>query len=262
MDQYAWRVVGASVCGLSHEKAGLPCQDAHAWRILSDGTLIIAVADGAGSADFANIGATVATQAAIESLFTQLSGDILTSFAGMDDNQCKIILCDAVKASRIAVESAAITHNTLPRELASTLIIVLARQGVLAAAHIGDGAVLASNTSGEISAVTIPRHGEFLNETTFLVSPNALDEAQLTFRRGDFSHIAVMTDGLQMVALQMPSGMPHSPFFAPLFRFFDGQPDEQRANEAISSFLRSPRLRERADDDLTLVLAGPCFDCQ
>lgn len=47
--------MGAKVCGPSHEDLGLPCQDAFAFSV--DGSrLVVAVADGAGSARFSDFG--------------------------------------------------------------------------------------------------------------------------------------------------------------------------------------------------------------
>ena len=61
-----WIVLGASVTGSSHLKASLPCQDAHAYCLVGDSTLIIAVADGLGSAAHAEIAAQIAVSAALE----------------------------------------------------------------------------------------------------------------------------------------------------------------------------------------------------
>ena len=69
----SWRVAAASVVGTSHVKSGQPCQDAHEWRVLPSGFLIAAVADGAGSAALAEIGATLAARAAVQALAEALS---------------------------------------------------------------------------------------------------------------------------------------------------------------------------------------------
>jgi len=60
---------------------------------------------------------------------------------------------------------------------------------------------------------------------------------------------------LQMLALKIPEGTPHGPFFAPLFRFSGTVKEDSDAKEQLESFLRSPRVSERTDDDLTLLLA-------
>jgi hypothetical protein len=58
-----------------------------------------------------------------------------------------------------------------------------------------------------------------------------------------------------MLALKIPEGTPHGPFFAPLFRFSGEWKEEEDAKQQLESFLRSPRVSERTDDDLTLLLA-------
>ena len=45
-----WQIVAASVAGTSHRKIGRGCDDAHAYLQLDNGTLLLAVTDGAGSA--------------------------------------------------------------------------------------------------------------------------------------------------------------------------------------------------------------------
>jgi hypothetical protein len=58
-----------------------------------------------------------------------------------------------------------------------------------------------------------------------------------------------------MTALRMPGADPHPGFFAPLFQFLSREGDGTLAQEALASFLASPRVRGRTDDDLTLLLA-------
>src|SRR5271165_1338416 len=63
---HAWRVAGATVPGVSHRQQGIPCQDSCHWQELPNGMLLIAVADGCGSARHAALGSEWATQAALE----------------------------------------------------------------------------------------------------------------------------------------------------------------------------------------------------
>jgi serine/threonine protein phosphatase PrpC len=72
--QSPWHVVGAAVRGVSHERTDLPCQDAVDWRVLDDGTLLIAVADGAGSARFSDAGARLAVDAVLRRLIELMEG--------------------------------------------------------------------------------------------------------------------------------------------------------------------------------------------
>ena len=62
------RGASASVTGRQHKVAGLPCQDAAHIRRLGRSGIIAAVADGAGSAKHAEIGAGVAVSAVADIL--------------------------------------------------------------------------------------------------------------------------------------------------------------------------------------------------
>jgi len=61
--------------------------------------------------------------------------------------------------------------------------------------------------------------GEYINETIFLISPNAIETAQFQVLREKLRHLAVFSDGLQMLALKIPEGTPHGPFLRLCFGF-------------------------------------------
>ncbi|MBI3422453.1 MAG: protein phosphatase 2C domain-containing protein [Acidobacteria bacterium] len=244
-----WRVIGASVQGVSHIKSGQPCQDAHAWAVLPNGTLIAAVADGAGSAALAEVGAQLAAQTTVNFLRQQL---IETELPG-DDAAWQTLLFEALKAARHRLEDEAQTRGCALRDLATTLIAVVATAGLAAAAHVGDGAAVL-HTADELLLLAAPQMSEYVNETTFLVSADYLQAAQFSCWHGCAQQLALFTDGLQRLALQMPLQRPHAPFFAPLFQFAANAGAEAEAQ--LAAFLQSPRIAERADDDLTLVLAA------
>ena len=252
-----WSVVAASVRGTSHEKVGQLCQDAHQWEKLPEDVLVAAVADGAGSATLGKVGAIVASQTAVETIRFSIGArrDASVQPLPEDDQELQLLLTNALEAAKAAVEAEAIASSMTARDLATTLILVIATPEVIAAAQVGDGVAVASDRSGQVVALTSPQRGEYINETTFLVSPNALDTAQINIWRGPTANIAVLSDGLQMLALEMTNGKPHAPFFSPLFQFMAGVTDEAEAKEQLVAFLRSPRILERTDDDLTLLLA-------
>jgi len=250
-DPGSWRVLGASVQGSSHEKARKPCQDAHVWRVTPAGILVAAVADGSGSAPLGEAGAQAATRAAADALCERLAGP-----PPADDTAWHALLAHALGAARAAVEAAAAAHGAPPRDLATTLIALVGTPDLVAAAQVGDGAAVAADAAGNVFPITTPESGEYLNETTFLVSDGALDAPQIRVWRGAVARFAVLSDGIEMLALRMPGGTPHAPFFVPLFRFVAGASDAAQAQEELAAFLRSPRVRERTDDDLTLVLAA------
>jgi hypothetical protein len=242
--------VAASVQGASHEKSGLPCQDAHDFAVLPGGVLVAAVADGAGSAAFAEVGASAAARAAVETLRRSK----LPSPG--EEAGWHALLREALHLAQTAVEAEAARLDAPLRELATTLIALVATPERVAVLQVGDGATVLGAAAGAVFALTAPEPGEYINETTFLVAPDAVETARFSLWRGQAAHLAVFTDGLQHLALKLPEGTAHAPFFTPLFRFASEAIGEAEAQAQLTAFLRSPRLTGRADDDLTLLLAS------
>ncbi|MEO0250163.1 MAG: PP2C family serine/threonine-protein phosphatase [candidate division WOR-3 bacterium] len=247
----AWQVLAASACGLSHERKGQPCQDAYYWQTLPRGVLLAAVADGAGSATLAERGASLAARAAVESLRTCSSKLKVSS----SDEQWSQSLIEALQAARQALAREATAREIDLQALATTLILLTAMPNLVAVAQVGDGAVVGGDLEGNPFALTIPPNREYINETVFLTSPEALESVQVKVWRGPIRHLALFSDGLQWLALKMPEGTPHAPFFIPSFRFLSSLQDLEQAQQQLERFLHSPRLKERTEDDLTLLLA-------
>jgi hypothetical protein len=245
-----WRVAAASVQGAAHVRAGTPCQDAHRWCPLPGGRLVAAVADGAGSAPLAETGARLAADTVVDRVRDALAAD--------GDVDAAAALEGAFRAALEAVRAEAAARGVDPSDLATTLAAAVATPGRVVAAQVGDGAVVVRGRDGSLHAPTAdaaPR-GEYLNETVFLTSPGALEGLRAAAWEAAPSHLALLTDGLQLLALRMPGGTPHAPFFEPLFRFAAEEPDPERASERLRAYLAGPRVAQRADDDLTLLLAA------
>lgn len=245
-----WRFVAASVRGRSHERTASGCQDAYAWERLSQHRLVAAVADGAGSAKFGEVGATIASRIAVKAVSRQMG--VLQPGNALD---LQGILARSVRVARLAVRSEATRRDVEARELATTLILVVAEPEYVFVAQVGDGAVVVGDEQGDLFSVTSPQTGEYLNETVFLTASDAMRQMQHTCWHGTPSCLAAFSDGLQMLALKMPQAIPHAPFFAPLFHFVSHMSAETPAQDVLLSFLSSSRIRERTDDDVTLFLA-------
>lgn len=250
-DSYHWQVIAASVTGTFHEKKGQVCQDSYRWAVPDEEILVAAIADGAGSALFGDVGAYVSAEAAVKTVCPQTT----LIKPSMDDDVIRILLKMAFDEALRALEMEAFAMEVTSRELATTLILIIATPDLLSVAQIGDGATVAANKEGIISTITMPQKGEYVNETTFLSSPEALDTMQISIIRERVAYIAAFSDGLQNLALKMNEGIPHEPFFLPLFRFISNMDDQKEAEKQLSGFLSSSRVKERTDDDLTLLLA-------
>jgi len=230
---------------------GLPCQDAYYWEVIQQCTLVAAVADGAGSAPLAEIGASIASRTAVETIHFQLDNPPLPD----EDVVYQSLLTDAFRKAQAAVEIEAKSRGVEARDLATTLILLLATPEVIATVQVGDGAVVAGDHTGNIASITCPQFGEYINETTFITSSDAIETAQVSIWRGSLTHVSALSDGLQMLALNMPEGTPHAPFFSSIFQFLSDTTDTMEAQAEVEAFLGSARVTERTDDDLTLLLA-------
>jgi len=247
-----WRIVAASVCGTSHSKNQQLCQDAHHWQLLANNVLVIAAADGAGSAKLGKVGSMIAVETAID----HLSRQEITSDSLANDDVLRYLLTDAMLVARKAIETEADVCNHQPHDLATTLILMIATPEIVAVGQVGDGLAVAKNGMGNLIALTTPSNGEYINQTTFLTSVDALEIAQFKICREEIVNVGVLTDGLQMLALNMIVGEPHKPFFFPLFDFVANAEDKILAKEHLMRFLSSDKITQRTDDDLTLILAA------
>jgi hypothetical protein len=247
----AWQVVGASVRGTSHHQYDLPCQDAHLYRPLPEGGLLVAVADGAGSAARSGEGAREAVEQVLVALETRLA-------CGPPEDEAlwmEVIRLAFQQAREALVELAAGDDDSLAA-FATTLTCAVVAGGWLVAGQVGDGAVVARGQEGNLLSVTTPVRGEYANETYFLTAPTALEQLEVKALRQDVTELALMTDGLLKLALVLPDYSPHPPFFDPLLRFAAQAGPEADAQEKLEAFLTSERVSARTDDDKTLVLVA------
>jgi serine/threonine protein phosphatase PrpC len=248
-----WQVIGAAVQGLSHQKQDLPCQDALKYDSLPGGILLVALADGAGSAIHAELGAQAAVQASLEWLLTRLENDLPAECCEWAE-----LIWETFQNARTAVEQLADEKEEPIRSFATTLTCLVATPQQLIVGQLGDGAVVAAGEDGSLHAVTTLQRGEYANETNFLTQDQALDLVAIQVLDEQVRSLAVMSDGLTRLALKRPDNEPHAPFFKPLFAFVESSAssnDDAQANDALREFLSSPRVCERTDDDKTLVLA-------
>lgn len=247
-----WRTIGESVVGSSHAKSVVSCQDAHCWQTTIGGLWIGAVADGAGSASHSGLGATLVTQLVVQDLAQSLECASLP----LDEAEWQMRFSNAFLEIRCRLNAFALAQDIPLAELASTLLVVVAGVGFAAAAQVGDGAIVLGGLEGEVFTLIPPQRSEYANVTTFLTSLDFLEQTRFALWNGPLAHVAILSDGLQFIALRMPEGEAHAPFFEPMFRYFGGSQDRPVSSANLTAFLDSARVREKSDDDLTLLLAS------
>ena len=242
-----WRVVAARETGTSHLRTGTPCQDAFAVGRAGEALLLFA-ADGAGSAARADLGSRLAVEAAQAAARAEVEAG-----APEDAEGWRPLMERIVRAARARLEA---PEQGEMRELATTLLGVIWTPGHVAALQVGDGWIVSEAAEG-MRALIPPVKGEYFNETVFLTSSGFAERARYeVIPASDVSGIAVLTDGLEMVSMDLADGAPHEPFFRPLFELArDPDEDTEAQEREIHEFLRSDRINARTDDDKTLVLA-------
>ena len=249
-----WRRLAASVVGTSHATAGLPCADACATRVLRRprrGPLLVAVAaDGAGTSERAPEGARLACEAVVRQAETWASrAPDLATFARED---CLPWLGKARK--RIA--RAARAEHRLVRDFSCTLLVALVGEARAVFFQIGDGVIVYRSDDGAYVPALWPQSGEYANCTWFVTDDDVPDRFQFAAAPG-VHELALLTDGLQGLALRFDTREAHSPFFEPMFARLreesEGAPEGLL--EELRAFLGSAPVNQRTDDDKTLVLA-------
>lgn len=249
----AWRHSGLSAPGVSHLKTQTPCQDSYGIAD-TDAVLALVVADGAGSAQHATWAAEQVAQRTVAWFQgPRALPDGVTAW----EAEIRDLLTDL----HGGLEAEAAARGCSLREFACTFLLAVVTPDALIGAQIGDGAIVyrsrSEETAGEITLLTAPHHGEYLNETVFLTTDDYLDCLQWNYHAGAPDALALFSDGLQMLALDMKSQppTPYVPFFGPLFTFMKGHPDGLEREQKLRAFLESERVCARTDDDKTLVIA-------
>jgi serine/threonine protein phosphatase PrpC len=170
-----WRAVGTSVRGTSHIKYDVPCQDYCAYErviIGSSQSLVIAIADGAGTARLSQVGA----RAAVEHLLRLIPSD-LRSILDANHNSARNWLAD----TRHCLEDIALQERCELGDLGCTILFAILGDFASFFGQIGDGAWVVQR-DGEYFAATWPSDGEYINETTFLTSRNWADSVKSEMR--------------------------------------------------------------------------------
>lgn len=253
----AWRAVVRSCIGTRHQKQQQPCQDYGSYFLLNKNDLIVgAVADGAGSAQYSDVGARLAVYK-VMSIFREIAllpqkEERLSD--PLNELEARTLFSRIVQEVVATLKEQAIHENYSIDELACTLLVFMATPHWLAAMQIGDGFIVVGLQGEERKLLFQPDKGEFVNQTTFVTSASALDEMQVHVLSGKQQFICASTDGLEKVAIQMSDWTPFSPFFQPLEDYLWETPNPEQDDEYINTFLDSERLNARTDDDKTLLL--------
>jgi hypothetical protein len=224
--------------------------------VLGDGgarTLVACVADGAGSAQHSELGSSIACNVVIENATKYFEAN-----GGLEDLQQQTFL-EWCEEARTRINDAASLHDCKTREFATTLCVAIIGPTTSFFSQIGDGAIILGNDV-LYGVVFWPQSGEYANSTNFLTSDEYEQQLEFLATPTKCSKVALMTDGIERIALKFDSQTPHTPFFDPLFRALKSAADIDSLNEGLRGFLGSDSVQVRSDDDKTLILAARTED--
>jgi hypothetical protein len=251
-----WRPIAQSLQGASHLAENSPCQDCHCVHLFgepAEQTLVACIADGAGSAQFSDAGSAIACAAIGENAAAHFA-----AHGRLDDLEREDALrwCDEVRAR---IRNEAVARDCNPRELATTLCVAVLSPQRSIFFQIGDGAMVLGH-DGLYGVVFWPQSGEYVNSTNFLTADEYAEQLEFLTTPSCPSDVALLTDGLERLALRFDNQTPHPPFFDPLFRALRTAGDIARLSEDLRRFLGTDPVQQRSDDDKTLILASRTTD--
>jgi serine/threonine protein phosphatase PrpC len=257
-EKYHWRVAAATAAGSSHTRNNVPNQDAVDYRLVEVGrgpVLAVAVADGAGSASRSDEGSQMAVKAAVASIVDGINKRPVAAFS---EHLATSLVRDAIKRTKNAVVRYGSKHRAPIGELACTLIVAVASERLVTAAQVGDGAVIAFNiASGAARTLCAAHTGEYANETTFITSHSRPDRvAYVGHASGkDYDALALITDGLQNLALKMPEREAFMGFWNPILNDLVYTDEPEAVPARLHTFISSERVQSRTTDDVTIAIA-------
>ncbi len=281
------RIVAASQRGRSHANQGT-CRDDDMLFAVSEksGCILLAVADGAGSARFSREGSRLAVEAAISRLQTTLSERSWedTPEGGTFETNIGNHLALAAKYAYETLQSLAQVESAKDatvalRDFHTTLLLAAVKHDGndsfrVVTFSIGDGAI-AWYDPGFVKLLCSPDSGEFSGQTKFLTMPSIWNEAQKdweTFRHnrcfslkippGGGGCLFLMTDGITDPFFETEASLSNS-------AVWDSFVKEQLIN---SGGLQEPSGRKAAEkllswlqfwvpgnhDDRTIAVLMPC----
>lgn len=247
-----WRVLADRVAGPNKAKQCADVFDVSLPRLGAGAAIVAVLADGAGSA---RLGAQAA-HLAVKTLSRAVKRQLRLKYQRRSAAQPSQLLDKATlellfREVRKALWQLAATKKQPQREVATTLMLAVITPWASAFAQIGDGAMVAM-LGEQYGHVFWPDQGEYVNTTTFVSDRKWNLHCAW---HPPVQRIALFSDGLQMLALDYAKHSAHQPFFAGLFRELVER-DAAALAAPFRAFLTSDAVRQRTDDDVSLVLAA------
>lgn len=250
----SWRWAGACAIGTSHSRHGLECQDRAGCRIVQahgESYLIAVVSDGAGSAAWAGLGATLVRSGILRAAVAYLQEG--GRLEGIDEQVAGSWLVGV----RQQVQARATRAAARLRDFAATLITALVGPKCAVVLQVGDGAaVLRRADTQEWGVLCWPYHGEYASMTRFVIDePGPVIEVARV--QEAFDRIVVFSDGLEHLVLDTQRRSVPKSFFDRLTHPVADSPvrgRDRRLSRHLRAYLGGAEVCAATDDDKCMVI--------
>jgi len=249
----SWNMIGAAVAGTSHIASGRPCEDALGFRLVTAGNgdeaLLIVASDGAGSARHA-------AEASRTTVSIALGGfeELVVSVGGLTEAS----VYTAAGAVYEALSAAAAESGEALNEYSATFLgaVILPNKALFF--QLGDGAIIRNDGTDFYTAVWHRDMDHYLNTTRFLIDDPSFPALKSMLLEEPVDELAILTDGLELLAISFDTNIVHQPFFTSLYgalRIADDGLKRETLSRRLAEYLQSDAINSRTDDDKTLFLA-------
>lgn len=202
-------LVIASKRGRSHAHEGKFRDDSFSFGWIPEYQwLIVAVSDGAGSAEFSRKGAEIACLTFVDELKEKLSTpETNYKIDSLDKHNQEMalerLLFSVAHQAAVNIKDVANEHNDPIKKYSATFLGYIAKkfenEWLFVSVGIGDGAIALLDTESRIHLLNEPDGGEYVGQTRFLTTPEVWKDNHKrtsSIRVRDFQCVFSMTDGV------------------------------------------------------------------
>ena len=259
-EKFEKNIMAASRRGRSHAHKGTFRDDNFKCTVLDSGWAIMAVSDGAGSAEFSRKGSLIACEAFVNKAKELLEHEKLREqFSINNENQTTIeetakkIMWNAAYECYRKVYDEATSKNRSIKKYAATLLAVITKKignaWFGATVFVGDGIIGLLAKDGKIQLLSEPDGGEQVGETRFISMPeiwgNSDEESRKkfiesrtrTFWTNDFDCLMAMTDGVSDPIFGTDSGLKEEATWSKLrkeiFEALESSPEKNNSEKLL-----------------------------
>ena len=250
LNHSTWYCVGASVAGVSHKDTNTPCQDYTLYRHLPSGELLIAVADGAGSAQYSAEAAQIACNVALNYVQYQM-----TEYTHCLSEDYELFIYTAFEQARSAIIDVAKARRISVKQFATTLTVVILTPQLTIGGMVGDGMAIVEYATGNYACLFELPKREYANQMVPITSSRALEVLQIAIAPAPIQSVSIVTDGMLSICCDLRSVKPYPPFFKMMMALLDKVTDHESAKKELEILLDHPLINEKTEDDKTLVMA-------